>query len=114
MVRGDEAGHDDRARAIDDLGVAGGDVGRDLGDQLSVDQDVGLLEVAHLRVEAEHDASPQQDAAPAAVADEALRVLDRRGPEAGELSGYGGGGKSCRAGREKVASRVMGRHRWPF
>ena len=48
--------------------------GRDVGDHLSVDQDVGLLEVAHLRVEAEHDAAPQQDAAPAAVADEVLEV----------------------------------------
>ena len=74
MVRGDEARHDDRARAIDHFGVGGGDVGRDIGDQLSVDQDVGLLEVAHLRVEAEHDASPQQDAALAAVADEVLEV----------------------------------------
>ena len=45
MVRGDEARHDDRARAIDHFGIAGGEVGRDLGDQLSVDQDVGPLEV---------------------------------------------------------------------
>ena len=33
----------------------------------AVDQDVGLLEVADLRVEGEHDAAAQQDAALAAV-----------------------------------------------
>ena len=78
MVRGDEAGHDDRARAFDDLRIGGGEVGPDRGDLGLVDQDVGLLEVAHPRVEAEHDASPQQDAASPAVADQTLRVLARR------------------------------------
>ena len=42
--------------------------------RLPVDQDVGLLEVAHSRVEAEHDAAPQQDAALPAVADEVLEI----------------------------------------
>ena len=73
MVRGDEAGHDDRARAVDDLGIASRDVGCDLRDLLTVDQDVGLLEVADLRVECEHDAAAQQDAPLAAVANEVLR-----------------------------------------
>ena len=68
MVRRDEAGHDDRARAVDDLGIARGYGWSDLGDPLPVDQDVGFFEVAHLRVEAEHDASPEQDVALAAVA----------------------------------------------
>ena len=74
MMRRDEAGHDDGARAIDHLGVGGRDGGRDLCDQLAVDQDVRLFEITHLRIKAEHDASPQQDPALAAVADEALGI----------------------------------------
>ncbi len=51
---------------------AAGMVGCDLRDLLTVDQDVGLLEVADLRVECEHDAAAQQDAPLAAVTDEVL------------------------------------------
>ena len=72
MMGRDEAGHDDRARAVDHFGVAGGDVGGDLRDRLSVYDDIGLLEVADLRVEGEHDAAAQQDPAPGAIADEIL------------------------------------------
>ena len=74
VVRGDEAGHDDRARAIDHFGIGGGEVGPDLRDRLSVDQNVSLLEVTHLPVECEDDAAAQEDAALAAVADEVLRL----------------------------------------
>ena len=73
MVRGDEAGHDDSARAVDDLGVGSSDGRCYLRDRLAVDQDVGLLEVAHLRVECEHDTAAQQNAALPSVADEVLR-----------------------------------------
>ena len=73
VVRGDEAGHDDRARAVDHFGIGGGETGPDLRDRLSVDQDVGLLEVTDLPVEREDDAAAQEDAALAAVADEVLR-----------------------------------------
>ena len=85
IVGGDEARHHDRARAVDDFGVGGGDRRRNLGDRLPVDQDVRLLEVADLRVEAEHDASPQQNAALAAIADEVLEVGRSRRAEPVEL-----------------------------
>ena len=85
VVRRDEAGHDDRAGAVDDFCVSGGDSWRNLDDLLPVDQNVGFVEVAHLRVEAEHHAAAQQDAAPPAVADQALEVCRRCRSEAGEL-----------------------------
>jgi hypothetical protein len=54
------------------LRIASGDIGRHERDRLSVDQDVGLLEVAHLRVECEHDSAAQQGAPSAAVTDQVL------------------------------------------
>ena len=114
MVRGDEAGHDDRARAVDHFGVAGGDVGRDMGDHLAVDQDVGLLEVAHFRVEAEHDAPPQQDAALAAVADEVLKVRWGGRSQAGQrllTRSRRSHGWSLAAGRDKRGARQSRRAR---
>ena len=59
IVRRDEAGHHDRARAVDYFGVGSGDVRRNLGDRLAVDQDVGLLEVTHPCVETKDDAPTQ-------------------------------------------------------
>ena len=113
MVRGDEARHHDRARAIDHLGVGGGDGGSDVRDQLAVDQNVGLLEVADSRIEAEHDASPEQDAALAAVAEEVLGFRKGAGARARELGRSSGelrrsegrADESRRAGREELAAR---------
>ena len=60
----DEAGSDD------ERGVSGEIRDREnLVAQRGDEQDVGLLEVAHLRVEAEHDATSQQNAASSAVAE---------------------------------------------
>ena len=74
MVRGDEARHDDCSGAVDDLGVACGDRWCDFGNSLPVDQDVGLFEVAHPRVEAQHDTAAQENSALSAVADQALEI----------------------------------------
>ena len=52
--------------------IAGGEVWADGCDRLAVDQDVGLFEVADLRVEAEHDAAAQQHT-PFAIRDDSLR-----------------------------------------
>jgi hypothetical protein len=41
---------------------------------LPVDQDVGLFEVAHPRVEAQHDTAAQENSALSAVADQALEI----------------------------------------
>ena len=120
MVRGDEAGHDDRAGAVDDLRIGskvGGDVGADGRDFCPIDQDVRFLEVAHSRVEAEHGAAAQKNAASPAITDEALSVRRRRRAQAGELSRHGGG--ETGRGLEEVASleswrRGMCRHRGPF
>ena len=51
-MRGDEAGHDDRARAVDDERVAGRQRRTDGGDAPALDEHVGLLEVADGGVEA--------------------------------------------------------------
>src|SRR5205823_13854710 len=80
IVRGDEAGHDDRSRAVDDFRIGGGDRGRDLSDRFSVDQDVSFLEIADAWIETQDDAALQQDAAPSAVADQVLDISWRRRP----------------------------------
>jgi hypothetical protein len=67
VVRRDEAGHDDCARAVDDFGVGSGDVLRNLSDGFAVDQHVTSLEVTDFGVETENNAAPQQNAALAAV-----------------------------------------------
>jgi len=46
----------------------------DFGNFLPVDQDVGLFEVAHPRVEAQHDTAAQENSALSAVADQALEI----------------------------------------
>jgi hypothetical protein len=74
MVRVDEARHHDRSGAVDDFGVARGDRWGDLGNSLPVDQDVGLFEIAHPRLEAEHDTAAQENSALSAVTDEALEI----------------------------------------
>jgi hypothetical protein len=66
--------HDDCPRAVDDFGVACGDRWCDFGNSLPVDQDVGLFEVAHPRVEAQHDTAAQENSALSAVADQALEI----------------------------------------
>ena len=121
MVRRDEARHDDRAGAVDDLGVARGHRWRDLDDLLPVDQDVGLFEVADSRVETEDDAAAQQDAALSPVADEALEICWRRGTQASELTfargvrwssaatcrRRNGGGDPHRAGAQELAPALL-------
>ena len=108
VVRRHEARHDDRARAVDDLGIAGGEVGCDLRDRLSIDQDVGVLEVAYLRIECEHDATAQEDAALASIADQILclrrrcRLTSTRGCRAAR-GGRQGRGTCCR--RQERAAR---------
>ena len=74
MVRGDEPGHHDGARTIDHLRIAGGQVRADGGDLRPVDEHIGPFEIAHTRIEAQHSAAAQQDAAPPAVADETLGI----------------------------------------
>ena len=74
MVRVDKARHDDCSGAVDDFGVACGDRWCDFGNSLPVDQDVGLFEVAHPRVEAQHDTAAQENSALSAVADQALKI----------------------------------------
>ena len=64
-------------RAIDHERVAGLEVRSNGRDRLAVNQDVGLLEVAHLRVEAEDDASAQQDTPPA-IGDDIRRSRPHR------------------------------------
>ena len=108
MMRGDEAGHYDRTRAVDDLCIGsevGGHVGSDSRDHRPVDQDVRFFEVAHARVEAEHGAAAQQDAPFPAVADEALKIRPGRGTQAGELRGRGSSDEPGRARLEEVASQ---------
>src|SRR5437667_11365053 len=118
MVRGNKPGHDDSARAVDDLGVGGGNVGRNFGDRLPVDQNVGLLEVSQPGVEGEHDTSSQHNAAPPPIPDESLklrrcgraqitegtRVLIFRYPVA-TGSRQCGAGKPGAAGRDKTGRR---------
>jgi hypothetical protein len=82
MVRGDETGHHDRARAVDYFGVGSRDVRRDIDDQLPVDN-TSAFEVSH-RVELS-TMLPQQDAAFAAIADEVLEVSRSRSAQAVEL-----------------------------
>jgi hypothetical protein len=74
MVRVDKARHDDCPGAVDDFGVACGDRRCDFGNSLAVDHDVGLFEVAHPRVEAQHDTAAQENSALSAVADQALEI----------------------------------------
>jgi hypothetical protein len=74
MVRVDKARHDDCSGAVDDFGVACEDRWCDFGNSLPVDQDVGLFEVAHPRVEAQHDTAAQENSALPAVADQALEI----------------------------------------
>ena len=74
MVRGDEPRHDDCSGAVDDFGVACGDRWCDFDNALPVDQDIGLFEVAHPRVEAQHDTAAQENSALSAVADQALEI----------------------------------------
>ena len=57
----DEAGRDDRAAGIDDLGIAGIDRGRDCGDDAAIDQQVA----AHRpppRIERDEPSALQQEA----------------------------------------------------
>ena len=108
MMRRDEAGHDDRTRAVDDLRIGpqvGGHVGSDGRDLRPVDQDVRFFEVAHARVEAEHGAAAQQDAPSPAVADEALKIRPGRRTQAGELRGRGSSDQPGRARLAEVASQ---------
>src|SRR4030095_13615281 len=72
--------------AIDDFRVAGRDRRRDLDNLLPVDQDVGLLQVAYPRVEAQDDTATQQNSALSPVTDEALEICRRRRAQAFELS----------------------------
>ena len=44
-----------------------------LRDSCAIDQDVGILEIADLLVERQHDGAAQEDAALAAIADDGLR-----------------------------------------
>ena len=60
VVGADEARHHDHAPAVD-LPGTGVDVGADCYDLLAFDQHVGLFEIAHRRIEREHDAALQQD-----------------------------------------------------
>jgi hypothetical protein len=103
MMRGNEARHDDRTGAVDHFRIAGGEVGSDGRDLRPVDQDVGFLEVTNLRVETEHRASSQHDAATPAVADEASSVGIGRGAQTGQLRRYCGG-ESCCSGFEKLTA----------
>ena len=63
MVMGvDEAGHDNVVRCVDNQSRAAGiEVGAECRDLLAFDQNIGLFEIPHLRVEAQHDSSPQKD-----------------------------------------------------
>jgi hypothetical protein len=98
----DEARHDDHARRLDDLGIAGFEIRADLLDGAAGDQHVGLGEIADVRVHGEHVPAPDQDA-PA--------FLARAG---GHFLGIGGTrrekpGRRCRSddhrSLQKVASR---------
>ena len=67
MVVGvDEAGHHDAVGGVDhrDGLVGDRDAGPDLADLAVLDQDVGLREIAHLRIEAQHHPALEKDAAP--------------------------------------------------
>ena len=68
----------------------------------AVDQDVGVLEIADLRVERQHDGAAQEDAALPAVADDVLR---RRWRRRGRASCLGGstrrGCESCCGNRRR-------------
>ena len=98
MVGRDEARHDDGARAIDHFGIGRRDRGRDLRDCLPVDEDVGLFEVADLRVETEDDAAAQQDGPLAAVADQTLSRCLRTRTSTGRCPGTRGGSEGSGVG----------------
>jgi hypothetical protein len=74
MVSGDEARHYDCSGAVDDFGVSCGDRWCDFGNSLPVDQDVGLFEVAHPRIEAQHGTAAQKNSALSAVTDQPLDI----------------------------------------
>ena len=105
VVRGDEAGHDDRACAIDHFGVWCGDLRPHVGDPRAVDENIGAFEITHLRVEREHDAAAKQDAALPSVADQPLRLRWRRSARASDLAGTTRrGSESRRGGRRQKLS----------
>ncbi len=111
MVRGHEPRHDDRAGAVDHERIGGRDVRRDRCDQLPVNKDIGALKVAHLRVEAEHDAASQQDAAPAVVTDQVLRICGCCGAQPGKLRrGKRGSSQTRRGGGNELAARRIPGH----
>lgn len=84
MMGCDEAGHHDRARAVDDFSVGRIDDRCNRGNPLVGDENVRLLEIANFRIQSEHDAAAQQDAALATVADETLSVRLGGGANAGQ------------------------------
>ena len=95
----------------------GARLGPDLRDRLSIDQDVGVLEVAHLRIEREHDATAQEDAALASIPDQILRLrrrcrLTSTRWRRGARCGRQGRGTCCRrqerAARKRRTRRTCG------
>ena len=91
VVRVDEAGHDDAAAGVDHRGIAGVQVRSDGDDLLALDQDVGLGEIADVRVQRHHGAAAD-DVAPAAPAGVVRCVVAVRGGRAWpEETGPGGG-----------------------
>ena len=74
MVRRDEAGHDDRARAVDHFGIAGGKVGSDGAIFLPSIRTSAFSKSPTFGSSRQHDAAAQQDPAFSAVPDQTARV----------------------------------------
>src|SRR5207247_11122624 len=103
IVRADEAGHDDRAGTVDPLTPPVRETRPDRDDLLPLDQHVSLFKVAHLGVQAEHNAALQQDPLPPVAMNDGCGLC-WRGFVGEPPGGERGGGKPKGARLEKVAA----------